>query len=120
MLIDRVNRSLKIDITTAIATTPMCSAVEYEDVIQEKVTPQEYLNAALIAGAGFICPAPANGNTARNIKAFNIVNSDTVTHDIAVYILDDVTKVYLKFQTAMPVKSSLHYSVFHGWSLITA
>lgn len=116
MLLVNADQSIEATVVTAIATHNLECAVEYEDRIQERITPGVQYSF-LAAGIETILDAPKN-NTARKVREIHILNNDTITHNVIVSILDDVTLYDLKKVIALPADKTLHYNEYNGWIVI--
>lgn len=116
MLLCNSDQSLEATVITAITTNNLECSVEYEDTIQERITPGMQFTF-LPVGVDTILNAPVD-RTARRIIEIHILNNDTVTHDVIVSILNDVTLYDVKKSVALAVGKTLHYNRFNGWAVV--
>lgn len=116
MLLDTETRFLGAIVATAIVASNVIATVEYEDTIQEKVTPSQKFTS-LIAATATILSFPAR-NTARRVIEIHIYNSDSATHDVTVFIGDGVAQQVVKKSLALAANKTLYYNRLTGWVVV--
>jgi hypothetical protein len=118
MILDTTSKSLRVYLGSAATTTNPVFSAAYVDHTTSSCTPGANDGAADNTTAVTVVAAPAS-STQRQVKAIDVWNGDTISHQVTVELLNSATQRTLIRATLEPM-ASLHWAPDAGWYVLTA